>query len=99
MPVEAVGGFAGVLCTVSFIPQVVKIYRSRNARDISLPAFCAFSAGVFVWFIYGIMIKDIPVMATNILIFILSLAIVFMKMKYKDIREIPEKEEGCPSSV
>ena len=83
MPVEIIGGLAGILCTVSFLPQVIKIFRSKNTRDISLLMFSILSAGVFLWFIYGLLIKDIPVIMTNIAIFFLVLSIVFMKLKYK----------------
>lgn len=84
MPVEIIiGGCAGILCTLSFLPQVIKIFRSKNTRDISLSTFSIFSIGVFLWFIYGLLIKDIPIIMTNIAIFILALSIVFMKLKYK----------------
>ncbi|MFC2091585.1 SemiSWEET family sugar transporter [Elusimicrobiota bacterium] len=83
LPVEVIGGFAGLLCTVSFLPQVIKIFRSKNTRDISLLTFSVLAIGVLIWFIYGLMIKDIPVIMTNISIFILTISIVFMKLKYK----------------
>jgi len=83
MPIEIIGGCAGILCTVSFLPQVIKIFRSKNTRDISLVTFSIFSIGVFLWAIYGFLIKDIPVIMTNIAIFVLALSIVFMKLKYK----------------
>lgn len=84
MSVEIIiGGCAGILCTLSFLPQVIKIFRSKNTRDISLSTFSIFSIGVFLWFIYGLLIKDILIIMTNIAIFILALSIVFMKLKYK----------------
>ncbi len=83
MPVEIIGGCAGILCTISFLPQVIKIFRSKNTKDISLLTFSMFAIGVFLWFIYGMLIKDMPVIMTNISIFILALLIVFMKLKYK----------------
>ena len=83
MPVEIIGGCAGILCAVSFLPQVVKIFRSKNAGNISLLTFSIFSMGVFLWFIYGLLIRDIPIIITNIAVFILALSIIFMKLKYK----------------
>lgn len=83
MPVEIIGGLAGILCALSFLPQVIKIFRSKNTKDISLLMFSMFSVGVFLWFIYGLLINDMPVIITNIVIFILALSIVFMKLKYK----------------
>jgi MtN3 and saliva related transmembrane protein len=83
MPVEIIGGIAGFLCTVSFLPQVIKIIRSKNAKDISLSTFIIFASGVFIWVIYGLLINDLPVIMTNVVIFILAMLIVFMKIKYK----------------
>jgi MtN3 and saliva related transmembrane protein len=79
-----VGLCAGTLCMISFIPQVIKIYRDKHARDLSMPTFCMFTLGVFLWLIYGIIIKSIPIMITNSLMTLLSLAIVILKCRYKD---------------
>ena len=76
------GIIAGTLCTVSFVPQVVRIAKSRNARDISLITFILFSCGVFTWFIYGIAIKEWPVIIANAVTFLLALVILGMKIKY-----------------
>lgn len=76
------GIMAGILCTFSFIPQVVKIFRTKNARDISLLTFSVFSLGVILWLIYGIAIKEWPIIIANAVSLILILAIVVMKVKY-----------------
>lgn len=78
-----IGTLAGILCAVSFFPQVIKIYKSKNTRDLALSTFIMFSAGVFLWFLYGLMIKDLPVIITNLFIFILSVFILFMKIRYR----------------
>ena len=80
------GLFAGLLCTISFIPQVIKIFRSKDAGGVSIITFILFSIGVFLWFLYGIMIGDYPVIITNAVIFLLALLIVFMKIRY-DLRK------------
>jgi len=81
--VVIIGAVAGILCTASFLPQVIKIYRTKGVKDISLLTFCVFTTGVFLWFIYGLLIKDMPVIITNALIFILALMIVGMKIRYR----------------
>lgn len=73
---------AGILCTFSFIPQVIKIFRTKNARDISLLTFSVFFLGVILWFIYGIMIKEWPIIIANAVTLIIILSIVVMKIKY-----------------
>lgn len=76
-----VGLSAGLLCMVSFLPQVIKIVKTGRTRDISLVTFSLFSLGVFLWLVYGVMIGSSPIILTNAVMFILSVFIVFMKVK------------------
>ncbi|KPJ95282.1 MAG: hypothetical protein AMJ53_03115 [Gammaproteobacteria bacterium SG8_11] len=80
--VEIVGGLAGVLTTIAFIPQVVKTWRSRSAEDISLFMFLLFSTGVALWLIYGIAIGSVPVIAANAITLMLAVAILVLKVRY-----------------
>jgi len=77
------GMVAAVLTTVSFIPQVIRIYRTKDARSISEVTFVAFAVGVFLWLIYGLMIKDITIILANSVTLVLILMIVVMKIIYK----------------
>ena len=77
-----IGIMAGLLCTISFIPQVIKIFKTKNTRDLSLMTFYTLSLGVFLWLIYGILIKEPPIIGSNAVILILSLLIVAMKIRY-----------------
>ncbi|MBW2301993.1 MAG: SemiSWEET transporter [Deltaproteobacteria bacterium] len=77
-----IGLAAGILCTLSFLPQVVKIFRTKQTKDLSLITFSMLSMGVFLWLIYGILIKEFPVIAANSVTLILALLIVIMKIKY-----------------
>jgi len=78
-----IGILAGSLCAISFIPQVVKIFKEKQAKGISLVTFSIFSLGVLCWLIYGILIKELPVIIANTFILSLALFIVVMKIKYK----------------
>ncbi len=77
-----IGMLAGTLCAISLLPQVIKIFRTKHAGDLSLTTFCILSLGVFLWLIYGILINELPVILTNAGIFTLCLLIVVMKIKY-----------------
>ncbi|MBA3066461.1 SemiSWEET transporter [bacterium] len=77
-----IGACAGLLSTISFLPQVIKIYKTKRVQDISLFTFAGLTTGVFLWLIYGVLINDIPVIISNALIFVLALTIVRMKIKY-----------------
>ena len=78
-----IGLCAGILCAISFLPQIIKIVRTKKAEDLSLITFSTLSLGVFLWLIYGILIESLPIIASNTVIFVLSLLIVAMKVKYK----------------
>lgn len=77
-------GMAAAICTtVAFIPQVIKIYKIKNASEISILTFSIFSAGVFLWFVYGIMIKEWPVIIANFITLFLAIIIIVMKIRYR----------------
>jgi MtN3 and saliva related transmembrane protein len=80
--VEMVGLTAGCMTTCSFIPQVVRTYRSRSVKDISLRMYLLMSAGVLLWVVYGAMIGSVSVMTANVVSFILTAAIVIMKIVF-----------------
>ena len=80
--VNLVGSVAAACTTISFLPQLIRVYRLKSARDISLIMFLVFSFGVFLWFLYGIFIGSFPVITANGLTLILSLGIVGLKIRY-----------------
>lgn len=80
---EIIGSIAATLTTLCFVPQVIKVVKEKNTSSISLSMYVAFSAGVFLWLIYGIMIDKAPIIIANIVTLTFSLIIVFMKIKHK----------------
>jgi len=80
---STLGFIAGILTTVAFVPQVVKIWKTKHARDISLGMFAIFSSGVLLWLFYGIEIDAMPVIVANAVTLGLSLTILVFKIKYK----------------
>jgi MtN3 and saliva related transmembrane protein len=79
---EAIGLMAGILTTLSFLPQVRQSWRTKSTKDISLPMFLSFCIGVLLWLVYGIMIHSLPVMLANGVTLVLSGAILMMKLKW-----------------
>lgn len=76
-------GLSAAFCTtVSFLPQVIKIWKTRSTKDISLGMFSIFSAGIFLWLIYGLLIGDVPVIASNGVTLVLTLAILGFKLRH-----------------
>jgi MtN3 and saliva related transmembrane protein len=81
--IQWLGILAGVLTTVSFLPQVVKTWKSRSAKDLSLGMFLIFSLGIALWLVYGILINDLPVILANMVTLVLSLTLLFFKFRFK----------------
>ena len=83
LPLINLAGYcAAILTTVSFVPQLLRVWRLRSARDISLTMFLAFSLGVFLWLIYGISLHSIPIILANGVTLALSLAILILKIRF-----------------
>jgi len=77
-----IGITAALLCTISFLPQVIKVIKTKKTRDLSLLTLSAFSLGVFLWFIYGFLIGKIPVILANGVTLLLVLLILISKIRY-----------------
>jgi len=78
-----IGFLGGILTTVSFLPQVIHIWKTRSTRDLSAGMFLLFSVGVLLWLIYGLFLKELPVIIANSVTLILSITILVFKFKYK----------------
>jgi len=74
---------AAACTTFAFFPQVYKIYKTKSTRDLSLPMYAIFSIGSFLWLIYGISVKSLPVISANSVTLILSCYILAMMIRNK----------------
>ena len=79
---QIIGFAAGLLTTIAFIPQVTKIWKTKSAADVSLATFIAFTIGVGLWLVYGILQKEPPIILWNGVTLVLAGAILAMKVKY-----------------
>ncbi len=82
--IDILGIFAGVLTTVSFVPQAVRTWRTRRTDDISLMMLLMFCLGVGLWIIYGVLLGSLPVIAANVatlcfVLFILGIKLANLK--------------------
>ena len=80
--INLIGSLAAVCTTISFVPQLLRVWKLRSAREISLSMFLVFSIGVFLWLIYGIFIGSFPVILANTITLALSLAILGLKLRF-----------------
>ncbi|MDQ5767622.1 SemiSWEET transporter [Thiothrix subterranea] len=82
MFIDVLGSVAGLLTTISFVPQAYQTLKTRETHSISLPMYIIFTSGVFCWMIYGFALNAWPIVAANVVTFILSASILVMKIRY-----------------
>ncbi len=84
MTIATVMGFtAGTLTTFSFVPQVLKTFRSKRCDDLSWDMLLAFTSGVCLWFVYGVFLHSAPIMLANWVTLLLLAWLVVMKVGYR----------------
>jgi len=81
--ISYIGYLAALLTTFSSIPQILRVYRLKESRDISLWTVSSLSAGIFLWFIHGLIIGDLPVIIANAVSLCLSILLIFLVVKYR----------------
>lgn len=77
-----IGLAAGLITTLSYVPQVIKGYRSGRMEDVSLFMPMLLMMGMSLWLIYGIILGDIPIMLWNAVSVVLNGIIILMKLHY-----------------
>ena len=81
--IQLLGLVAGACTTIAFLPQVVKTWKSRSAKDLSLSMFSIFSLGVVLWLVYGFLVQDVPLIAANFITLMLASTLLVFKFRYK----------------
>ena len=82
LAIETIGTVAGILTTVSFFPQVIKVIKTKSTHDLSIWMFSLFSTGVFLWIIYGACYHSIPIVIANTITLFCAMIILGYKIKY-----------------
>ena len=77
-----VGFIAAIFTTFAFVPQVIKVWRTRSTVDISLSMYSLFTLGVALWLAYGILLDAWPIIRANIVTLLLTGAVLVMKVKF-----------------
>lgn len=85
-----IGNAAAFLTTISFLPQALKIIRSGQTRQLSLPMYLLFVSGVSLWLVYGIKEQQLPIILGNAVTLLLSGIILIFKL-----REVMGKNHGA----
>lgn len=84
--VTIIGSVAALLTTVAYVPQTIQTIRTRATDDLSLPTFLMLFLGTILWSIYAILLRDIPILATNLISLVLASIILYIKLFAKSRR-------------
>ena len=80
--IDWIGTIAATLTTISFIPQVTQVLRSRHTKDISLGMYAIFTSGVAMWLLYGFALNSWPIIAANSITVCLAGTVLVMKLRF-----------------
>lgn len=78
---SSIGIIAAFLTTTAFVPQVLRVMRTRDTHAISLWMYLLFSSGVALWLVYGILLRLWPVIIANSVTLVLALIVIFFKLR------------------
>lgn len=81
--INLLGLTAGTLTTIAFFPQLLKTWRSKSAKDVSLVMMITFCLGVFLWIVYGVTKGDMPIIVANVVTLTLAILILILKIRYR----------------
>lgn len=80
--IEIIGLIAALLTTSAFVPQAIKILKTREVKDVSLTMYLVMFIGVCLWFYYGLVLNSISIILANIVTGIIVLGIIYFKIRY-----------------
>jgi MtN3 and saliva related transmembrane protein len=81
--VEILGYAAGAITALTFLPQVIKTWKDRSVKDISLLMFLIAAINETMWIVYGALLDNWVIILTNSVVLAMSLTMVYFKLRYK----------------
>ncbi len=81
--IEILGLVAGTITSITFLPQVIKIWQTKSAKDLSLMMLLLLMLGVVLWLIYGLVVMSAAIIYTNSMVLAMSLIMLYFKLRFK----------------
>ena len=81
--ISILGLVAGTITSITFVPQVIKIWKTRSAKDLSVAMLLLLLFGVSMWLVYGILVKDVAIIYTNSMVLAMGLLMLYFKWRFK----------------
>lgn len=83
MNADLIGYFAACLTTLCFVPQAIRVVKTKSAEGMSIGMYVTFTIGVGLWLVYGIVLGSKPIIASNCVTILLSGFILFRLIQLK----------------
>jgi MtN3 and saliva related transmembrane protein len=80
--VALIGYTAAIFTTIAYVPQTIKVIKTKSTGDISLEMFACLCVGIFLWMIYGFFLHSMPLIIANMASLVMSMVILGYKIKY-----------------
>ncbi|MEP6673636.1 MAG: SemiSWEET transporter [Ferruginibacter sp.] len=81
--IEILGLAAGTITSITFVPQVIKIWQTKSAKDLSLFMLLLLLVGTSMWLAYGIFLGSIAIIYTNSMVTAMGLLMLYFKFRFK----------------
>ena len=81
--IQILGLIAGTITSITFLPQVIKIWKTKSAKDLSLMMLLLLMLGVILWLAYGLLVMDAAIIYTNSMVLTMSLIMLYFKLRFK----------------
>ena len=83
--INIVGAAGGIVSSVTFLPQVIKIWKTKSAKDLSMGTLLFLVLNVSLWLLYGILTNLYPIIITNGIVLSMVFIMVYFKLTFKEL--------------
>ncbi|HNZ29617.1 MAG TPA: SemiSWEET transporter [Candidatus Goldiibacteriota bacterium] len=84
MDIKILGLIAGFFTSVGFVPQIIKGFKTKKMKDVALWQYILTFIGITLWLIYGAIIKDIPLIASNAFSLVCVTTVLSLRIIYRN---------------
>jgi len=82
LSIEIVGYLAGIIVAISLTPQIIKAWKTKSTKDISVAWTLIYITGLILWVIYAVGIKSYPLMFMATIEALLAFSLLVLKLRY-----------------
>ena len=93
---EWIGFAAAAGTTLAFLPQLIRVWKTRSAEDLSLAMYLVLVIGVALWIVYGLRIGSLPVVIANVATLLLAGGVLAAKLRYRRRRSSSPHRSSDP---